>query len=134
MRVGSAARLFATEAVWKSTGSKAAGRSLVRALGSNDENLRTMAGMFLVRGGRRAEPLLLEALARGEDQVMVVSVLGDIDDPALEPVLTDLQDHPDPKVAQAARDGLRTLHFRRGSQGPGDPSPPGSDDDPSTNL
>jgi hypothetical protein len=112
MRVAGAARLFAIEALWKSTGSASAGRSLVRALGSDDEDLRTIAGTFLVRGGRRAEPLLLEALARDENPAMVVSVLGDIDDPALEPVFSRLRTHPDPDVARAARDGLRALEFR----------------------
>jgi len=39
---------------------------LVDALDSRDEDLRTLAGMFLTEAGKKAEPLLEEALAKRE--------------------------------------------------------------------
>jgi hypothetical protein len=104
-----AARLLAQSALWRATGWRAAGRSLVAALGSHDEDVRTLAGILLVRGGERAEPLLEEALRRRENLPMVVSVLASLEDPRYEPNLRRLAQDPDPQVADAAREGLRLL-------------------------
>ncbi len=95
--------------IWRSTGLRAAGRALVRALGSDDEDLRTIAGMFLVKAGKDAEPLLEEALERRENLPMVLWVLGDIGDRRLEPEIRQFSDDRDPRVAGAARDALRGL-------------------------
>lgn len=112
MRTSEAARLFGQNALWRSTGLRSAGRALVEALGSPDEDLRTIAGMFLVRGGRRAEPLLEEALARRANLSMVLSVLSSIGDPRYEPVFQSFSQDPDPAAADAAREALRLLAFR----------------------
>lgn len=109
MRLATAARLFACNAVWRLTRLPGAGRALVRALGSEDEDLRTIAGMFLVQAGRRAEPLLEEALRRRENLPMVLSILASIGDRKFEPELREFSRDDDPKVAQAARDALRVL-------------------------
>jgi hypothetical protein len=71
-----------------------------------------IAGMSLVQTGRRAEPLLADALERRENVPIVLSILGDIGDPACEPVLARFTGDPDPETARAARDALRTLHAR----------------------
>jgi HEAT repeat protein len=109
MDLGGSARLFVANAVWRTTGLPSAGRALVEALSSPDENVRTIAGMFLVQAGRKAEPLLREALARGDNLPLVLSILGDIGDPAFEPELRRFLDHPDPNIAKAARDALRVM-------------------------
>src|SRR6266852_6096778 len=67
-----AARLFALKSLWRATGLQAAGRALVRALSSPDEGVRTIAGMFLVQAGEKAEPLVEEALRRRENLPMVL--------------------------------------------------------------
>jgi len=69
--------------------------------------------MFLVRAGRRAGPLLEEALRRRENLPMLLSILGDIGDPQVEGELRSfVQDH-DPEIAQAARDALQVLAAHR---------------------
>jgi hypothetical protein len=68
--------------------------------------------MFLVQAGRRAEPLLAEAIARRENLPVVLTVLGDLGDPRLAPELHQFRDDPDPAVAQAAQDALRALQSR----------------------
>lgn len=109
MRVGGAAKLFACRAVWRATGSRSAGRALVRALGSPDEDLQTIAGMFLTRAGKASEPLLHEALARRENLPMILTVLADIGDHRLEPEIRAFSQDQDPTVAKAAREALRML-------------------------
>ena len=109
MRVGGAAKLFAYRALWRATGSLAAGRALVRALGSADEDLRTIAGMLLAKAGKSAEPLLQEALDRRENLPMILTLLADIGDSRLEPEIRAFSHDQDPNVAKAAREALRVL-------------------------
>ncbi len=104
-----ATRLFVSRAFWGLTGVDAAGRVLVDALDAEDEDVRSIAGILLTRAGRRAEPLLEEALARGEHVPMVLSVLGSIGDPAIVPDLRPFARSDDPDVARAAREAIRTL-------------------------
>jgi hypothetical protein len=104
-----AARLYALKSLWSTTGLRSAGRALVDALGSRDEDLRTVAGMLLVQSGKRAEPLIAEAIARREHLPMVLLIAGDIGASSLEPVLRRFTADPDPAVARAAHDGLRIL-------------------------
>lgn len=101
--------MFACHATWRLTGLPSAGRALVRALGSPDDTERVVAGMFLVRAGARAEPLLEEALHRRENLPMVLSILGDIGDRRFQRELEEFSADGDPQVAQAARDALRVL-------------------------
>ena len=113
MRLREALPLIACKTLWGVTGLRWAGRALVRALGQEDEDLRTLAGMFLVRAGRRAGPLLHEALARRENLPMVLSILADIGDSSVEPELRQFAGDRDPQVAAAARNALRVLQFQR---------------------
>lgn len=113
MDLARVAAVFANRAVFATTGFRPAGRVLVRALGAEDENVRTIAGMSLVQSGRRAEPLLEEALERRENLAVVLSILGDIGDPACEPVLARFTGDPDPDAARAAQEALRTLRFQQ---------------------
>jgi len=121
MGPGQAARLYLLKSIWTATGLRAAGRALVDALGSPDEGVRTVAGMLLVQAGRRAEPLLEEAIRRRQHLPMVLVIAGDIGAVRLEPDLRRLAGDPDPEVARAARDGLRILAAQQaaGSRPPG---------------
>lgn len=111
MKVGRALYLFGSRAAWKLTGLRAAGRPLVRALGSSDEDVRTIAGMFLVKAGKGAEPLLMEALAHRENVPMVLAVLADIGDPEVEPQIRSFSADTDPEVSRAAKEALRVLRL-----------------------
>jgi hypothetical protein len=122
MRPWAVARLFALKALWAATRAPAAGRALVDALGSRDDDVRTVAGMFLVQAGKRAEPLIAEAIHRRQHLPMTLVIAGDIGAARLEPELQRLAGDPDPEVARAAHDGLRILRAHRS---PG-PSAPGS--------
>jgi hypothetical protein len=103
------ARLYALKSLWTATGSRSAGRALVKALGSTDEGERTVAGMLLVQGGRRAEPLVAEAIRRREHLPIVLLIAADIGASSLEPDLRRLTMDPDPEIARAAHDALENL-------------------------
>lgn len=104
-----AASLFAANAVWRATGSQAASRVLLNGLASSDPNVRTIAGMLIVRGGERAVPLIEEAIRRKLNLPQVLVMAGDVGAKKLEPELQRFAAHPDPQVSQAARDGLKIL-------------------------
>jgi hypothetical protein len=104
-----AARLYALKSLWNTTGLRSAGRALIDALGSEDEDLRTVAGMLLAQSGKRAEPLIAEAIARREHLPIVLLIAGDIGATTLEPELRRFTTDPNPDVARAAHDALRIL-------------------------
>jgi hypothetical protein len=103
------ARLYAVKSLWSATGCRSAGRALVKALGSTDEGERTVAGMFLVQAGKRAEPLVADAIRRREHLPIVLLIAGDLRASRLEPDLRRLTMDPDPDVARAAHDALQLL-------------------------
>jgi HEAT repeat protein len=102
-----ALRLYVYRAFWYWLCITSAGRALVRALGSPDENIRSIAGILLAKSGIRAVPLLQEALARRENLPTILTVLGSIGDPALIPQLRQFADDQSPDVAKAAREALK---------------------------
>jgi hypothetical protein len=105
--------LFVCTAVWRVTRLRFLGRLIIRTLGSNNENLRTIAGLSLVKAGRMAEPLLEEALRRRENLPIVLTILADIGDKRVEPEIRRFSGHEDPQVAEAARQALRVLATQR---------------------
>jgi len=106
-------QLFLLNAIWRVSGLRGAGGALVRALASDDEETRMLAGMFLVQAGKQAEPLLREALEQRRNLPTVLTILGDINARHLEGEIRRLSEDRDPKVAQAAVDALRILNSHR---------------------
>lgn len=115
MGVGRSAAVIAAGAMWRLAQPEWAGRALVKALGAEDENARTIAGMLLVKSGRRALPLLRSAMANRENLPMVLAVVGSIGDPSMTVDLKRLVDDRDPSVAAAARDALRLVGGQPGA-------------------
>src|SRR5260370_23630055 len=103
------ARVYAMKFLLNSTGLRSAGRVLVDALDSPDEAIRTVAGMFLVQAGKRAEPLVEDAIRRRKSLPTVLLIAGRIGAVHLEPELRRFTQDLDPQGAKAARDGLRIL-------------------------
>lgn len=111
-------RVIVWRAVFQATGLSLAGRRLVRALGSRDETVRTVAAMSLVQAGHRSIPLLCESLVRRQHLALALQALGDIGEPRVEPAIAPFAIHPDPEVAQAAKDALRILHAHKARHDP----------------
>jgi hypothetical protein len=106
---------------WRATHLPFFGRMIVSTLGSQNENLRSIAGMSLVKAGRIAEPLLEEALHRREHLPIILTILADIGDDRIESEIRSFSGHTDPEVAEAARQALRVLALHRLAEQ--DPSP-----------
>jgi len=115
MKLKESIYLFASNIVWRTTGVRPAGRILINTLSSQDQDLKTIAGMFLVQSGSKAEPLLQEALDKRQSLPMIMTILADIGEPEFEPVLHRYSQDDDPEVAQAARDALAVLARKHGS-------------------
>ena len=94
-------------------GSTGAGRGLVADLHSDDETVRMLAGMFLVRNGRRSLPVLREALARREQVPTVLTMLGDIATDESAALIRQYVDDADPEIARTARAALDILQRNR---------------------
>ena len=94
-------------------GSQTAARHLLNDMDSDDENVRMLAGMFLVKSGRRALPALCDALARREQLPTVLTMLGDIAAPESEAEIAKFVDDTDPAVAAAARMAVDALSRNR---------------------
>jgi len=115
MRPLTLARLYALKSLWTTTGLRPAGRALIDALGSADEDVRTAAGMLLVQAGKRAEPLVADAIQRRAHLSHVLVIAGDIGAAGLASDLRRFSTDADPEVARAAQDGLRILAAQRTS-------------------
>ena len=110
MRIVGTIGIFAVNGVWRLTGLRAAGRILLRALGSGDEAVRTLAGMFLVKAGKQSMRILEEAIERRQNLPIVLTILGDIGDQTLITEIRHFSEDRDPEVARAARHALRMLN------------------------
>ena len=112
MRLAETVKLFITRILWQWTGLRALGNQLVEALGSEDENVRAIAGMFLVQTARRSRPVLIEALDKKQNLAVVLTILGDIGDLEDLPILEKYVQDPDSTVAQAAVDAIEVVKLR----------------------
>jgi hypothetical protein len=105
--------LFLVAGAWRLTGSPAFGEVLIRTLSSENQNLKNIAGVLIVRAGKRAEPLLQNALHRRENLPMTLSLLADLGDRMVEKEIQPFSTDRDPQVAEAARQALRVLASNR---------------------
>ena len=96
-------------ALWRLTGLRFAGWGLIKALGSDSDNVRMMSGIFLERAAGKAKPLLEEALRHRLHLPEVLTILADIGDRDLEDDIRRFTEDSDPQVAKAAREALRIL-------------------------
>jgi HEAT repeat protein len=106
-----ATRLYLCWALWDWLGLASPGRALVKALGSQDKNLQSIAGILLVKSGKRAEPLLQDAVNRRENLPTVLTVLGSIGDLEIAPQLRKFTEDQNPEVARAAQKALKVVEF-----------------------
>jgi len=111
-KLAQSAKLFASYFLWRWTGLAFAGYALIAALDSADPNNRTIAGMFLVRGGARAVPLVRDALERGRGLPLILNVAGDLGSRELIPLIERYTRSEDARIARQAEQTLEWL--RRG--------------------
>lgn len=112
MKLGRALSTFG-KGVALRLGSAGAGRRLLADLASDDETVRMLAGMFLVRGGSRSLPVLREALVRRDQLPTVLTVLADIATPESADLIRPFTADRDAAVADAARMAMDVLERNR---------------------
>ncbi len=105
-------RVLAAGAVWRLTGARTAGNTLLDAVGSGDENEQTLAGMMLVRAGDRSVSLIEEARSMGAVSLPMVDVLTSIGSEEAERTLEELS-KTEGETGEAAQRALRDLDAMR---------------------
>ena len=109
MNLIEAAKLFASYTAWKLSRLDLFGEILVGALDSKDENNRMIAGMFLVRTGSRAVPLVRRALLEQRGLPVALSVAGDLSAEELRPLIERYAGHADVSISRAATAALKAF-------------------------
>lgn len=112
MRVLKAIKLFIFRILWQWFGIGLFGESLISALGSNDETIRTMAGMFLVQTAERSRPIVEASLVESKTLPTLLAILGDIGDVGTLRKLEPYTYSSDSEVARAAHDALKVIKLR----------------------
>ena len=108
-KLAESAKLFASYFLWRRAGLALAGRALIAGLDSTDPNNRMIAGMFLVRGGVRAVPLVHDALERGRGLPLILNVAGDLGSRELIPLIEGYTRSDDVQIARQAEQTLELL-------------------------
>lgn len=111
MKLAESAKLFTANFLWRWTRFAVVGRIVVTGLDSPDANNRLIAGMFLVRGGRLALPLVRQALEEGRGLPLILNVAGDLGFQELIPLVERYENAADERIAQQARLALNLLRF-----------------------
>jgi radical SAM superfamily enzyme with C-terminal helix-hairpin-helix motif len=101
------AALLAAGATWRLTGVPAAGRALVTAATTGDENDQVLARMMLVKAGNRSVPIVTGTLLADPAATALVDVLASIGTEEARQALRKLSH--DAQHREAATEALRTL-------------------------
>jgi hypothetical protein len=100
---------MATGAAWLLTGTDSLGRKLIDDVATGDEDTKTLAGMYLVKGGQKGRRLVVDALQKGAEEPELVTVLQSIGGPEAEAALADIAQHEGRPIAGQARRALNEL-------------------------
>ena len=101
--------MFLAGIVWRTVGWRWCGKILLKAFASDDEDFRNLSGIFLVQAGLRTLPLLREELENHRNIPLILMLIADIGDSTSESLIIPYLNYDDPKVAEAARQAIRTL-------------------------
>lgn len=84
-------------------------RRLVRRLSSPNEETAMAAYMALVKLGPGVRPSLVDVAGRGQHTADILQIIADQGDPTAIADVEEFLDSQDPKVAETARESIRTL-------------------------
>jgi len=108
MNLGRSLNVIRAGMVWRAVGSDAAGAALIDAVSGDDEQVRTLAGMSLVKAGERSVGLIEQAYAEGRATPLMMRILTDIGGRSARDLLDDIALYNGP-LAEAAADSLALL-------------------------
>lgn len=102
-------RIIAAGAAWRLFGSRRSANTLFAALAQDDEQNRMLAGMALVKAGRRTLDLVNEKIAAGNASPDIIRLLPDLDGPQARDVLEKLACGEPGNKADAAKECIDLL-------------------------
>ncbi|HEX9763412.1 MAG TPA: hypothetical protein VGA97_09965 [Acidimicrobiia bacterium] len=111
MGLGASLKLVGAGFAWRAFGPGPAGRALLDATASKDEQERMLAVIPLVKAGERTVELIGEAAERGTLTPQGVRLLADIGGGRSKTLLTEIATHPG-DLGEAATLSLETLRRR----------------------
>ena len=102
-------RVMAAGTSWRLFGSRRAAETLLQAASGKDEQNRMLAGMSLVKAGRRSFDLIKNKVEAGEASAPLIQLLGDIDSSRARPVLQEIAKGGPGDMSDAARQCIELL-------------------------
>jgi hypothetical protein len=96
-------RVIVAGTSWRLFGSRRAAETLLQAVSGDDEQNRMLAGMSLVKGGRRSFDLIESQLAAGRASAQLVQLLPDIDAERSRAVLQKVLQGEPGEIAETAK-------------------------------
>jgi len=102
-------RVFLAGTMWRTVGWRWCGKILLKAFASDDEDFRNLSGIFLVQAGLRTLPLLCEELENHRNVPLILMLIADIGDSTSKSLIVPYLNNDEPKIAEAARQAIRTL-------------------------
>ena len=94
---------------WRMFGTRHAAETLFQAMSGDDEQNRMLAGMSLVKAGKRSFDFIEEKIAIGEASPPVIRLLPDIDGPRTRAVLSQFAVDASGEMADTARQCIDLL-------------------------
>lgn len=105
----SSIRVLAAGTAWRLFGSRRAAEILFVAMSADDEQTRTLAGMSLVKAGRRSFDFIEGKIAAGEASASMLRLLPDIEGERARPILERVACGDDGDLKKAAKECVDLL-------------------------
>jgi hypothetical protein len=102
------ARVLAAGLMWRLFGTRRSAETLFDAMSGESEQNRMLAGISLVKGGRRSFDFIEQKVEAGDATPPVIRLLSDIDASAARDVLNRVADSQS-ELAETARQCIDTL-------------------------
>ncbi|MBT8102922.1 MAG: hypothetical protein KJO95_08120 [Gammaproteobacteria bacterium] len=102
-------RVMAAGASWRMFGSRRAAETLLQAMSGGDEQSRMLAGMSLIKAGRRSFDLIMERVEASEASTALVRLLPDIDGERARKVLQSIAAGDQGELKETARECVDLL-------------------------
>ena len=103
-------RVFVAGTSWRLFGSRRAGQILLNAMASDDEQNRMLAGMSLVKAGRRSFELIEKKLQTGEVSAPIIRLLPDIGGPEARVALDKIAGGAPGEMSDTARQCIELMN------------------------
>ncbi len=105
----SAGRVIAAGLSWRLFGARRAGATLLRAMSEEDEQNRMLAGMSLVKAGRRSLRLIETKIHDGQASVAMIRLLPDVGGEEARDLLEKIAANTTGEAAEAANECIDLL-------------------------